>query len=127
MGRRAARGAAVDEYREFYGLGSTIANAVVHNDVKEEEMKLHSLTRQSRRSLVAKGTAVGLAGPLPKPTASAVSINTEQSATCPANVKSFGARGTGTGDETAGFQRALDAMHRAGGGMVYAPPRSIAD
>ena len=94
----------------------------MHNDVKGEEMKSHSLTRQSRRSLLAMGTAAGLAGLLEKPTASAVPINTEQSATCQANVKNFGARGTGTDDETAAFQRALDAAHRTGGGMVYAPP-----
>ena len=75
MGRRAARGATLDEYREFYGLGSGIVDALAHNDMKEEEMKSHSLTRQFRRSFLAMGTAAGLAGLLEKPTASAVSIN----------------------------------------------------
>ena len=45
-----------------------------------------------------------------------------QPATHETNVKSFGARGDGAGDETAAFQRALDAAHSAGGGIVYAPP-----
>lgn len=66
-------------------------------------------------------TTAGLAGLLEKPTASVLPINTEQSATCQANVKNFGARGNGADDATAAFQRALDAAHRAGGGMVYAP------
>ena len=68
------------------------------------------------------GTAAGLAGLLEKPMASAVPINTEPLGTCQANVKNFGARGNGVDDETVAFQRALEAAHRAGGGMVYAPP-----
>jgi hypothetical protein len=38
------------------------------------------------------------------------------------NVVSFGARGDGSTDNTAAFQRVLDATHLAGGGTVYAPP-----
>ena len=97
-------------------------DGLVHDECEKAEMKPHSFTRQSRRSLLAIGTAAGLAGLLEKPTASAVSINAEQSATCQANVKNFGARGNGADDETAAFQRALDAAHHAGGGLVYAPP-----
>jgi len=38
------------------------------------------------------------------------------------SVVSFGARGDGSTDDTAAFQRALDSVHKAGGGTVYAPP-----
>src|SRR5260370_28294468 len=38
------------------------------------------------------------------------------------SVVSFGARGDGSMDDTAAFQRALDSAYKAAGGTVYAPP-----
>ncbi len=39
------------------------------------------------------------------------------------DVREFGARGDGKTDNTAAFQKALDAVHSAGGGIVHVPAR----
>lgn len=75
----------------------------------------------SRRNLLAMGTAVGFAGILGTRT-SAATPGQDKAQTMPeANVRNFGARGDAATDDTAAFQRALDSVHSAGGGTVYAP------
>ena len=76
----------------------------------------------SRRNLLAVGAAAGVGGFLGSHPASGAPIQ-DKSQTVPAsNVRSFGARGDASADDTAAFQRALDSVHNAGGGTVYAPP-----
>jgi hypothetical protein len=48
--------------------------------------------------------------------------NDETRAPLVENVKSFGAAGDAIRDDTAAFQRALDAVYKSGGGTVYTPP-----
>jgi len=56
---------------------------------------------------------------LPSEASSAVDAHPESAAR---SVREFGAAGDAVSDDTAAFQRALDAVSRAGGGTVYAPP-----
>ena len=95
-------------------------NTPLHNDAKEQEIKPQFSTFQSRRKLLAMGTAAGLAGFLAAPMSA--QDNRESSVANEANVTNFGARGDGVSDDTAAFQRALDSVHSARGGLVYAPP-----
>jgi len=55
----------------------------------------------------------------PSEASSAVDTHPESAAR---SVREFGAAGDAVSDDTAAFQRALDAVSRAGGGTVYAPP-----
>jgi len=87
-----------------------------------KEHELDGSIRRSRRNLLGIGTAAGFAGLLATPALSSARIDEKQSATHETDVRHFGARGDGTSDDTAAFQRALDSTHRAGGGTVYTPP-----
>jgi Pectate lyase superfamily protein len=97
-------------------------DAPEHHEGIVQEAKPDGSSFQSRRKLLAVGTAAGLAGFLGTPQMQGAQIKQEQSAPFATNVRDFGARGNGAEDETAAFRRALDSAHRAGGGMVYAPP-----
>jgi hypothetical protein len=68
------------------------------------------------------GSAAGVAGILGTHRAAAAPLRTEEQLAREASVRSFGARGDGSSDDTAAFQRALDSTHASGGGTVYAPP-----
>lgn len=78
-------------------------------------------TLLSRRRLLSQGAAAGMISMLGLPsTASAAAPPDPESNVL--NVRSFGAAGNAATDDTAAFQRALDAASHAGGGSVYAPP-----
>ena len=75
----------------------------------------------SRRHLLSRGTLAGVMTMLSSPSeaSGAVSAHPESAAQ---SVREFGAAGDAVSDDTAAFQRALDALSKAGGGTVYAPP-----
>jgi Pectate lyase superfamily protein len=79
---------------------------------------------RSRRKLLSLGCTGGMMNLLGR---SGIA-QTSESKSNPAlisevkSVLSFGARGDGSSDDSAAFQRALDSVYRAGGGTVYAPP-----
>jgi hypothetical protein len=84
-------------------------------------MKMMSSPR-SRRDLLLLGTAAGAAALMDTPLA-AQSRRAGTAGTLPAiDVKSHGAVGDATADDTIAFQQALDAASAQGGGAVYAPP-----
>lgn len=87
----------------------------------EQEQTPRQTRVSSRRNLLAVGTAAGIAGMLRTHPASAAPIENKPQTANEANVRNFGARGDAATDDTAAFQRALDSVHSAGGGTVYAP------
>src|SRR3984893_15484075 len=81
------------------------------------------MQNRSRRKLLSLGCTGGLMNLLGVPGIAQTSESKRNSALIPEvkSVVSFGARGDGSTDDTAAFQRALDSVHKAGGGTVYAP------
>jgi hypothetical protein len=84
------------------------------------EMELFETILTSRRHLLSKGTAAGVMTLLNSPSqaSSVVGGHPESAAR---SVREFGAAGDGVSDDTAAFQRGLDAISDAGGGTIYAP------
>jgi hypothetical protein len=88
-------------------------------------MTLRDIGTSSRRDLLSLGAA-GAMGFLGRP---GVAFGAEHDperdhGAIPdsLNVRTFGSKGDATSDDTAAFQRALDAAYKAGGGAVYVPP-----
>ena len=87
---------------------------------EDAEMRINS-THRSRRALLSLGPAAGVAALLEAPRLALGEQAPGSIGLLAIDVKSFGAAGDGVKDETATFQRALDAAHAQGGGTVYAP------
>ena len=79
---------------------------------------------RSRRKLLSLGCTAGMMNLLGMSAIAQTSESKSSPVLIPEvkSVVSFGARGDGSTDDTAAFQRALDSVHKAGGGTVYAPP-----
>jgi hypothetical protein len=74
----------------------------------------------SRRRLLSFGATAGLGAWMATPNPASAEQN--KAAGLYIDVRNHGARGDASTDDTAAFQRALDAAHNANGGTVYAPP-----
>lgn len=74
----------------------------------------------SRRALLSLGAATGGAFALSEQR-NASAAETNQPGLPVENVRNYGAAGDGAADDTAAFQRALDAASKARGATVYAP------
>jgi len=84
-------------------------------------MNQNAVKPASRRQILSLGTAVGAAALFDTPWP-AYAAPPDRLDCCLQNVKRFGASGDSVTDDSASFQRALDAVFKDGGGTVYAPP-----
>jgi hypothetical protein len=87
----------------------------------EIEISRQAARVTSRRDLLSMGAAAGVATLLEVP-GTANAAGPEKPTGFAMNVRSYGALGDALADDTAAFQRALDAAYKANGGTVYAPP-----
>ena len=85
-------------------------------------MTLHNIRPSSRRDILALGAATGVLRMLGTPEVAFGAEHNDEADHVSLSVRAFGAAGDASADDTAAFQRALDAAHTSGGGVVYAPP-----
>jgi Pectate lyase superfamily protein len=81
----------------------------------------HDRGTSSRRDLLSLGVASGAMKLLSTP-GIAYASGRDNEAALSLNVRAFGTAGDAATDDTAAFQRALDAAYKSGGGAVYVPP-----
>jgi len=92
------------------------------NSHNEAETILQGEKVTSRRRLLSLGAAAGMATFLEMPGSASAEGRAERAVPVAVDVRNHGARGDASTDDTAAFQSALDAVYKAGGGTVYAPP-----
>ena len=85
-------------------------------------MMFNEKSTSSRREILSMGAAAGVMSVLGAQGVAYGAVHDHEAAQNPLSVKTFGAAGDAVTDDTSAFQRALDAAHTSGGGVVYAPP-----
>jgi hypothetical protein len=85
-------------------------------------MTFHDKSTSSRREILSLGAATGVMGFLGAPGVAYGAAHDHETVQYSLSVRTFGAAGDAATDDTAAFQRALDAAHASGGGVVYGPP-----
>ena len=92
------------------------------NEVDEIAREIQGTLRSGRPAIRSVASGAGIASTTESQPKELASRRQTSSDSWTLNVRSFGAVGDSRSDDTAAFQRALNAAHNAGGGTVYAPP-----
>jgi hypothetical protein len=85
-------------------------------------MRVRDNGTSSRRDLLSVGAAAGVMGLLGRPEAAYGAEHNNGAVSSSLSVRTFGAVGDAATDDTASFQRAVNAAYKSGGGSVYVPP-----
>ncbi len=85
-------------------------------------MSHHDKGTSSRRDLLSLGVATGAMKLLGAPGVAYAAEHGNEAVPSSLSVRTFGAVGDATSDDTGAFQRALDAAYKSEGGAVYVPP-----
>jgi hypothetical protein len=85
-------------------------------------MRVRDNGTSSRRDILSLGAAAGVMGLVGTSESAYGAEHNDEAANNSLSVRTLGAVGDAATDDTAAFQRALDAAYKSGGGAVYVPP-----